>query len=155
MRTFPLTLLLALSLAACGDSDPKEAGYKAIQSGEWAKAAASFDKALANLEPGSEERAELAVARCQALAHTAPEQAKTEFLALAGSTQLEPKDFTIVVTDLVSEKQFVPAIDILDVGIKSFPEHPKMTLLKDKVVEESKKSADPAALEKLKGMGYL
>ena len=154
MRT-PLTLLLTLFLAACGDSDPKEAGYQAIQSGDWAKAAASFEKALADLEPGSVDRVELAVARCQALAHTAPEQAKSEFLALAQTAQLEPQDFTIVVTDLVSENHFVPAIDILDYGVKSFPEHPKMTLLKDKVVAESQKAADPAALEKLKGMGYL
>lgn len=155
MRTLPLTLLLTLSLAACGDSDPKEAGYKAIQSGDWSGAAASFQKALDAAEPGSPDRVELAVARCQALAHTAPDQAKAEFLALAASAQLEPKDYTIVVSDLVSEKHFVPAIDILDVGVKTFPEHPKMTQLQQKVVEESQKADDPAALEKLKGLGYL
>ena len=154
MRPLIGTLLLFVA-AGCGSSDPKSEGYSAIQSGDWETAAQNFSTALTGLDPAAPDYVELSVARCQALAHTDPDRAKREFVALAGKTTLATKDFTIVVSDLVSEGHHLPAIDILDLGVKTFPEDPKMNQLKDKVVQASQETEDPAVLEKLKGMGYL
>jgi hypothetical protein len=156
MRTFhSLLLALLLPLGACGGAsgDPKEAGYQALQSGDYAAAAADFEKALAARSPSDADYVEVAVVHCQALAHVDPAKTKTTFLALGD--QVTDKDYSSVVVELVDVKEFQVAIDILEAGVTRFPESPKMELIKDKVVKASLETGDPALLAKLKGLGYL
>ncbi len=156
MRTHhSLALALALSIAACGDGsgDAKEAGFQALQSGDFAEAAGHFEQALATRSSSDDDYVEIAVGHCQALAHVDASQAKTTFLALGDL--VTDKDYSIVVVELVNVREFEVAIDILEAGVTRFPESPKMLLIKDKVVKASQESGDPALLEKLKGLGYL
>ncbi|TDJ67510.1 MAG: hypothetical protein E2O39_14665 [Planctomycetota bacterium] len=156
MRTHHSVLLaLTLSIAACGGGtgDAKEAGFQALQSGDFADAAGHFEQALATRSPSDEDYVEIAVGHCQALAHIDPAQTKTTFLALGD--QVTPKDYSIVVVELVAVREFVTAIDILEAGVTRFPESPKMSVIKDRVVKASLEVGDSAALAKLKGLGYL
>ena len=85
MRTLHcLTLAVALSIAACenSSSDAKEAGYQALQSGDFEGAVASFEEALATRSTGDADYVEVAVGHCQALAHVDAAKTKTTFLAL-------------------------------------------------------------------------
>jgi len=158
-RSIALLAALALSLtASCGGGgDPKEDGFSALQSGDHAGAAKHFQAALDARTSADADFVEVAVARCQALAHTDADAAKAEFMKLAGAngTKLEINDYTIVISELQSAGNFLQAIDVLDVAIKKNPEAPKLVKVKDKLVAESQKNADPAVLEKLKGLGYL
>jgi hypothetical protein len=159
MRTAHPTLFLALAvtlgLAACGGGNPKTAAWDAYNSGDYPAAVAKFDSALRGVEAGSPDHVALSVGRCQALAHQDGKQAKTEFLALATSAEVEVGDYTILVNELLGLQQWVPAIELMDAGVKAFPENPKMGLLRDKVVAKSKESGDAGANAALKGLGYL
>jgi hypothetical protein len=158
MRTrTALFALLTVFIAACGSADPKEAGFEALQRAEYADAVYHLEVAMEAAEPGTEEYLEVAVARCEALAYTDPATCKAEFMALVASAaeQISTQDFSMVVTRLMETSEYVAAIDILEAGVNKFPDDPKMGKLKDKVVEKSQKAADPAALEALKGLGYI
>lgn len=156
MRTqLPVLLALTLSLAACGggSGDAKEDGFQALQSGDYADAAADFEKALATRGQSDADYVEVAVGQCQALAHVDAEKAKTKFLALGD--QAADKDYSIVVAELVTAKELLVAVEVMEAGVTRFPESPKMQQLKDKVVKASQESGDPDALAALKGLGYL
>lgn len=158
MRT-PTALILALSttLAACGGGDPKESAYQALNSGDYAAAAADFEKAMAGVDAGSADYVGLAVGRCEALAHTDAPAAKNEMIALAGSHEgkVSSKDYTLVASKMVDARNFVPAIELLDDGIKNrFKDDPKLLALMDKIKAEAEKSGDDGAMEALSGLGY-
>lgn len=158
MRTrTALPTLLTLLVAACGSADPKDAGLEALQRGQYTDAVYHLEVALEGAQPGTEEYVEIAVARCEALAHTDAAACKTEFMELvtSASDQISTQDFSMVVTRLMETQEYLAAIDILEAGVNKFPDDPKMGKIKEKVVEESKKAADPAALEALKGLGYI
>jgi hypothetical protein len=94
--------------------------------------------------------------RCEALARLDPKRARDEFLALARAEpgKLHEQDYAQIADDLVKARAASEAIDVMDAGVKAFPESPQMQVLKQRVVDASKKSKDPAALGKLKGLGY-
>ena len=156
-----LTLALALSLAACGggSGDAKEAGFQALQSGDFADAVASFEEALETRSTGDADYAEVAVGHCQALAHVDSTKTKTTFLALEDHTT--DKDYSIVVAELVSVSEFEVAIEILAAGVARFPSSPKMQQIRERVGKTmeiaSRESANPeatTALKALESMGY-
>jgi len=158
MRISTTLLSLTLVLSACsGGADPKDAGLEALQLGKHQDAADQLASALDARTPADADYVEVCVAKCQALAHIDADKAKGDFLQLAESQgeKVVAKDFSMIVSDLYSAKQLLPAIDVLDAGLKRFPDDTKLAQLKEKVVAESQKSGDPAALEKLKGLGYL
>jgi hypothetical protein len=155
MRSPLLSCLLALSLASCGSSDPKKEGLEAIQAGKWPEAVASLDKAMKDLPADSPDYMEVAMGHCTALAHVDAPKAKAEFETLITSNKAQIADFSTIVSHLLASKQFMPAIDLMDKGLKHFPEDPKMLAIKDKVVEASKQANDPEAQAALKGLGYL
>ena len=76
-------------------------------------------------------------------------------MALAGANELEVGDYTMVVSHLMQAKAWVPAIEVMDAGKKKFPDNPKMDLLVEKVVAESKAAGDDAATAALQGLGYM
>lgn len=156
------TLLpLALSLAACGgeSAGAKEAGLRALQSGDFAVAAARLAEALAARSPADGDFVEVAVAHCQALAHVDQHEAKAAFLAL--EDRVTDKDYSIVVVELVDARAYATAIDVLEAGVARFSESPKMRQIMDGVVKKleqaSQRSGSPEALEsyeRLKAIPY-
>jgi hypothetical protein len=152
--TLPLLALVFLA-GSCGSADPKTEGLSALQASDYGKAAVHLETALASLDPGSPDYMEVARGRCKALAHTDSQKAKAEFEKLASARELRVADYSEIVGHLLSAKQFMPAVEIMDGGLKKFPDDPKMILIKEKVIAQSKQAADPAAMQALAGLGYL
>ena len=156
MKTHSLPLgALLLLLSACGSSDAKAKGLSALQSGDYDAAATSLETAVASLDPSDPGYMEVAMGHCKALAHVDAQKAKAAFEELASAQELRVADYSEIVTHLLSAKQFVPAIEIMDNGLKKFPDDTKMAAIRDKVVEQSKQAADPDAMSALEGLGYL
>lgn len=155
MRVTPILLSLCLPLAACGSGNPRVNARDALNSGDYSTAISEFDEALAGLTVGSPDYVGLSVDRCRALAYADAEQAKDDFVALASSADVELRDFTAVVSELVAAAAWLPAIDLVDAGMKRFPEEPGMLEIKVRVIEKSKESGNEDALKKLKGIGYI
>jgi hypothetical protein len=158
-HVLPSLVLAACVLTACNGSDPKaltDKGSAALGSGDTRTALESFDAALKHMDPAHPDFLRASLGRCRALASQNPAQAKQDFLSLARSTSLKvnEQDFAAMAEELVNRGAAADAVDVMDAGLKAFPESPKMQFLKQKVVEASKKSKDPAALNKLKGLGY-
>jgi hypothetical protein len=155
-RPSAFTLCLLLS---CGSSDPKrltDAGSAALNSGDAKGAVADFDRALEHMDASHPDYLRACVTRCQALARIDPTRAKDDFLALARSpsARVRDSDFVAVSTELFRRNAISSAIEIAEVGMKSFPESPAMKTLRDTFGDAAKKANDPAALERLKGLGY-
>ncbi len=151
---FPCLLALSLTLFSCGSSDPKKEGLEAIQTGKWDEAVASLDKAFAGLPAEAPDYMEIAMGRCTALAHVDAPRAKAEFESLIKSGKTQVADFSTIVGHLIAANEYVPAIELMDKGLKQYPEDPKMVNLRDTVVSKSKASGSPEAQNALKGLGY-
>lgn len=157
MRLQPL--LLALLISSCGASDPKaltDSGLAALNSGDAKQAVSEFDRALEHMDASHPDYLRACLGRCQALARTDPNRAKEEFLALAGAqpSRVREPEYTAVATELVRNDAVTQAVAVAEAGMKTFPESPSMKHLVDLVGDAAKKSKDPAALQKLKGLGY-
>ncbi len=155
-----LPILLALAASCGGSSDPatlKNDAYAAMDSGDSAAAVEKFDAVLAQIDASAPDYIEVAVGRCQALAGVDAAKCATEFLALAESAadKLTDKEYAAVASRLVNEKKYSEAIDLLDKGMKTFNESPKMKTLLDNVIAKSKEAGDDSVTSKLKGLGYL
>jgi len=156
MRTqHSFLLILTLCLSACsGGGDPKEAGYAALQAGDHATAVSSFDEALAASDPSALDHAELQLARCEALAYVDGAKAEAEFRSLCASgSDIGVKQYSLIAGALLGANATVNAVNVVDMGVKAFPGDAKMAALLEKVKEAA--ATDPAALDALKGMGYL
>lgn len=152
-------LLIACVLAGCGGSDPKaltDKGAAALGSGNMPAAIESFNAALQHMDASHPDYLRASMGRCRALAGQNPKQAKDDFLALSRSAtvKLQEQDYTTIANELVKKGAVTDAVEVMDAGIKAFPESPMMEVLKKHVVEASSKSKDPAALKMLKGLGY-
>jgi hypothetical protein len=161
-RTILLSCLLVplLGLSACSGGDPKELSDQAssaLATGDDRRALEGFEKALASLMPGDPAWLRASLGRCQALARLDPPAAKKAFLELARahSAKVEVVDFGMIVGELVRKGAMIEAIDVMDAGIKLYPESPEMTSIRAQVMEASSKTQDPAAMQKLKGLGYV
>ena len=90
-RQITLALPLLALLAACGGGGDagslKEAGYRALDSGDAEAALPKFEAALGKLSAEDEDFIEVSVARCQALAYTDAERSRDDFLALDWDTE--------------------------------------------------------------------
>src|SRR5262245_10153164 len=149
MRSAPLLLAL---LAACGASDPKsltDAGTAALNSNDPKGAIASFDRALAGMKATDPDFLRASIGRCQALARTDPERAKSDFVALAAAppAKVQEPEFVAVASELASRGSIEPAISVAEAGMKRYPESPAMISLRDRIGDAAKKAGDPAALE--------
>jgi hypothetical protein len=155
-----LPILAGLLVLACGgSSDPKvltDQGLAALNSGDPKAALSDFDRALEHMDSNHPEFPRASVSRCQALVAIDPVRAKDDFLKLAripASRVAEP-EFTTIAMDLVKHHAIGPATEIAEGGLKMYPESPAMKTLLDKVGDAAKKSNDPEAMKKLKGLGY-
>tara|TARA_R110002126_G_scaffold60156_3_gene156897 strand:+ start:7792 stop:8289 length:498 start_codon:yes stop_codon:yes gene_type:complete len=154
------SLALPLTFAACGGSapsDPLDAGAAALQDGDHAAALTSFIAAMDGAEKGTEDWKVAAVGRYQAMAHTSPKAASTEFIAVAGdeASGLGEKDYSKVLGELYNSKAYVDALSVADAGKKRWPDSEKMTIYIEKLKEKAKESGDAALGNALEGMGYL
>jgi len=159
MRTTTLTLLtLTLGLTACGGgggTDPAQEGLAALNDGDHAAALEHFNKALEGKTSADEDYYELAVDRARALAYVDADKVAEAITTLAGEATIAARDYRRITTDLVTEKAFLPAVQVMDLGIKAYPEDEKMEKVKEKVIAESRAANDTGALDALSGMGYL
>lgn len=151
---------LVLALAGCGPGDPRaltNAGKAALASGDAAKAEQQFREALAGLKPGDPDYARAGIGRIQALVRLDAKRAKDEFLAWAQANRssVGEEDYSLVVSELLRRENTLEAIEVMDAGIKAFPESPRMAAVKKEVAEQAQKAKDPAALQKMKGLGYI
>ena len=155
----PLLITLTLALTACGTSDPKaltDQGSRALAAGDNKSALESFDQALAKLDPKSPEFLRASMGHVQARARQDQTRAKDEFLDFvrAHSDKVTEQDYNMIVGELVKKGAVAPATEIIEAGLKTFPESPNMKKLRDLVGDAAKKSKDPKAINTLKGLGY-
>ena len=160
MRTLILLLCALFFFPACGPSDPRaltDAGASALASGDSGKALANFEEALASLKPGDAEYVRASMGRFQALVRSEPERARDEFLAFAKvqAASLSESHYGILVGEFLRRERTSEAIDVMDAGVKAFPNSQAMVAIRKKVEEQARSSKDPASMQKMKGLGYV
>lgn len=160
MRPLILLLVALFLVPACAPSDPRaltDAGASALASGDSAKALASFEEALAAMEPGDAEYVRASMGRFQALVRNEPERARDEFLAFAKvqAAALSESHYGILVGEFLRRGRTNEAIDVMDAGVKAFPNSEAMLAIRKRVEEQARASKDPASMQKLKGLGYV
>jgi hypothetical protein len=155
-------LLLALCsfLPACAPADPRaltDQGSRALASGDAAGARESFEAALAVLKPGDPEYARASMGRFQALVRSEPEHARDQFLAYAKApgNRAGEADYGTLISEFLRREHTSEAIDVMDAGVKAFPQSELMASIRKKVEEQARAQKDPAAMQKMKGLGYI
>jgi len=160
MRPSPALLALLLLGSACGSSDPREQtdrGASALASGDAKGARSDFEAALAVLHPGEPDYARASMGRFQALVRLEPDKARDEFLVYAKNpaNKTSEGDYIALVGEFLRREQTVPAIDVMDAGVKAFPKSDAMAAIRKKVEDQARTANNPAALQKMKGLGYI
>ncbi len=155
----PLLLCLLLLTPSCSESDPKvltDSGTAALGSGDAATAAKSFGAALTHMDAKHPDFLRASMGKCQALARQNPMEAKQEFLDLARKHPelIKEPDYATIIRELVQKRGTSEAIEVVEAGMKAFPNSMSMIAIRDEVGDELKKSQDPASMDKLKGLGY-
>ena len=153
------SLLLLLALSSCGGPDPDQltqAGRNQLAAGDFAAAAESFDQALAALSDKNDKNyLNARMGRIEAWCEIDPGKARDDFLALAAeSGKVTDRHFNQVGGRLGSAGNLTEAIAVLEVGKKSFPDSPHLEKLVE-LLGKKAEAGDPAALEALKGLGYV
>ena len=148
-------LALAPVLSGCGDggasdADPRTA-FKALGQGDYSAAMKTFDAAMAGMEADDPEYLELAVGRCEALAHVDGAKVEAAMLKLKG---LKAKDYASVASALLEAGEYETAVRVMDQGVKALPDDPAIQELEQRVVKEVESSGDAAANSALSGLGY-
>jgi tetratricopeptide (TPR) repeat protein len=151
--------LPALLLASCGVPDPaatNDAAYSALGAGDYFSAQILFEEALAAMAPTDPLHLQASVGRCRALAHRDGAAARTAFVTLAQANDaISDKDYSMLVSELTDAGNLIEAIELLDQGLSRYPENQRLSAIKVRVVAESQKPGNDAAMDKLKGLGYL
>jgi tetratricopeptide (TPR) repeat protein len=157
-----LIAVLAACLCACGSADPRtlnDEASKALSSGQYAEAAASYGKALDALasDTGNPEWKRAKLGKIQAEARIDGAKAKTEFLeyARANTGKVTDADYNLVASKLGDAGKFPEAIEVLEAGKQAFPESPHLQALLSDLGKRAEASGDSSALDKLKGLGYV
>jgi len=153
-------LLATLALSACGASDPIEMnnqGAEALNRGDPQTALQRFEAAGKALPPESEQGKRAVLGQVEALVTLDPARARDTFLAYARShaAQLEARDYRRVANLLTGARHFLEAIDVIQAGDLAHPGDETIGKMITLIGEEAKKADSPAALQKLKGLGYL
>lgn len=163
MRSKILLLALALTLTATscgGSSDPvslTSAGAQALNSSHHREALSKFEAALEQMDEGHTHYLKAKLGAIEARIYVDADAAKAEFLALALALpdRIGAKDYRAIGGRMTDAKKYSQAIDILDAGIKAFPEDDKMKPYMDAVTKAAQADGDSGALDKLAGLGYL
>ncbi len=155
LRSTTILLPGLLVLAACsGSSNPQKDAFVALNSREYSAAVGYFDQALEGLDETDNKYLDLVLGKCEALAATDADGAKALFLATTATHELVFRDYNVLVSRLATAKAFDQAIDILAHGKDAFPsEEAKLKQMAESIKTLIK--GNPAALERLRGLGYL
>ena len=163
MKHALILLLLATPLSllssACGSSespaDLTSAAQKALNSGDDAGALAKFRRALEGLKPGDDGYLEAKLGAIQARIASDAEGAKDEFLELATAQPdlVDERRYSFIGGHMAGAKEWLPAIALVDAGIKRFGKDGKLNAVLEKIKKES--AGDEAATSALAGLGYL
>ncbi|MCA9002456.1 MAG: hypothetical protein KDB61_11065 [Planctomycetes bacterium] len=155
-KTLTLGIPAALLLAAsCGSEDPAQAGYAALQSGDFQRAESLLKSAQDAASTDGAKAHELGVARCQALAHLDPVDCQRTFLDLAQATPtMDSRDFELVAGELIGLKAYDPAAFIVGAGITRFPEDERLPKLMEKLQGLAQSGDAPGLQATLTGLGY-
>jgi hypothetical protein len=160
MRLPCLLAALCSFLPACAPADPRDLadqGSRALASGDAAGARESFEAALAGLKPGDPDYPRASMGLFQALVRSEPEQARDRFLAFAKepSARVGEVEYGAMVSEFLRRERTSEAIDVMDAGVKAFPQSELMASIQKKVEEQARSAKDPASMQKLKGLGYV
>lgn len=156
-----LLLVLALVPVACdGAADPAkaaDAAYADLGRSDYPAALKKFQEALKGMQPSDPQYMNLKLGEIEAWAYVDAAKAKDEFLALAKSSpdKVTAKDYRKIASNLTSARKFDPAIAVLASGLEKFPQDESVKKLGETIKAEATKAGDSAALDKLRGMGYL
>lgn len=162
MRLRPFLPFLLILLPACSSSDPRalvDEGSQALNSGRYAEAASSYEKAIAAMGEDTQnpdwKRAKMQL--FVALAHVDAARAKDGFLqfAAAGPSTVKDDDYNRVASELGAAKKLDEAIAVLEAGKKAYPESVHLDALGKDLVKRAQESGDAGALDSLKGLGYV
>lgn len=162
MKTLITACALAFLASCGGGSDPRaltDEGSKALNSGDYADAVKSYEKALAEIGTDTQnpdwKRAKMGL--FQARAQVDGTRAKEEFLQFAGAnpSAVNDGDFNLIASKLGSARKLDEAIAVLEAGKAAFPESQHLDALGKELVNRAKESGDAGALDALKGLGYV
>jgi predicted Zn-dependent protease len=160
MRTLRLkcvvTLVLALALCACAKGGPEhlEDARQELAAGSFAEAVASAQAGLAT-SPNDVTSwgLELVILEAQSRAGNAAE-AKGQLMKLAAAhpERISATDYSSTAQLLQAAEQKPVAIEVLDLGMKRFPDDAVLA----RMIEDSVASgSDPEELEMLRSLGYI
>jgi hypothetical protein len=161
MRTTSILLALALSLplVACNgaEADPLRAAEVALQGGDSARAVKLLQGHVQGLDQASAEYREASILLCSALAERQPGEAKDTLLKLveAQPAGVTSKEFKDVQSYLQTHEHFSEAIDVMDAGLKRWPNDETMLKVKDVLIAAIQSAGDEEATAKLRGLGYM
>jgi hypothetical protein len=95
--------------------------------------------------------------RFQAMVRSDAGQARDLFLAYAKAqgAKVTEGDYGTLVGEFLRREHTVEAIDVMDAGVKAFPKSEAMAAIAKKVEEQARTAKDPAAMQKMKGLGYI
>ena len=147
-----------LALAACGGADATEADvFKLVQEGKFDAAIEAAKTQIASVTKGTEEHKELVIQYASALAKDQPDSARDRFLEFAKAYEavVQPRDFRYVDGQLRRHDHLVVSIDVMDAGMKRWPDDPVMKEVVDALKQQIASSGNAAAAAKMKGLGYM
>jgi len=157
MKTPFLPLLLTPFLVlGCGEKNPEELGYEALQDGRYEEAMVQLLAAYSGVEKGTPKHRELGVTYFQAMAHVSPEKCRSGFLKVIELGHIVPteRDFETVAGELMQTQAFTEAARVVDAGIKAFPDNTRLPEFIEKLVKMAKQGDRPELASTLLGMGY-
>jgi hypothetical protein len=163
MNLRPFAFLVLYLLPACGgSSDPRalaDEGSKALNSGKYEEAAASYERALAAIgsDTGNPEWKRAKMGLIQARVHLDAGRAKDDFLQLAsaGPGKITDSDFNLIGSKLGDAGKLKEATEVLTAGMQAHPESPHLKALMDDIGKRAEASGDESTLASLKGLGYV
>src|SRR5690349_4208557 len=157
MRRMSAVLLAGL-LCACASKDPEaliSEGREAQGHGDSRTAAERFSAALEQLDAGDAQFFDARIGLVEALITADPSRALFEFLALAAECpdRVGDDEFITISDHMAGAKKYAEAVKLIQTGLeRAGGKSPK--LMTQVGLLEKKESADKAAINDLKGIGY-
>lgn len=150
---------LAVVLVACGNSDPKTLiaeGNKALTSGDSAAALEKFNEAVTLLKPTDGQFLDAKMGVIEALIAKEPQRAADELKLLANAQpeKIGSKQFIYVGGQMVSARQYEPAVKLIHEGIQRYSaDAPALKKVMERIKQEA--ANDKGANDLMRSLGYL
>ena len=147
-------MVFLTTLVAC-DSGPDavlRSADDALQEGSYAEVLEEVAVGLATVDD-PKRIMRLKLLELEALARMADPQAKTllESLAKANPAAIGPSHYLATADQLKAAGETAVSVEVLNLGDIRFPDDPAI----DRMIAQAGTTGDPAALEKLRSLGYV